>query len=341
MRLPAFVDAHVHFRQGDALATIVPQSDRYCEFALVMPNTDPPISTLKESEIYKQQIMAHCKQMTPLMTLKLTPKTDPQQLNNITAVKLYPDGVTTNSENGFGRKELENIDGHLAECLDVMSMNDIPLCVHGEMPGEFCMDREDRFLEILADMIMKFPKLRIVLEHITTMESVSFVKAFYPRCAATITLHHLELTLDDVVGDKLRPHYFCKPIPKRPQDRNRLVRMALSGEPGFFLGSDSAPHLIGKKECDHGCAGVFTAPHLPENLVGLFVRLGGGNAERIANFTSLFARRWYRLPEPTWMLEVEEKKRKIDELIGDPFDGYLPYAYKTTIDYEISRHNAE
>ena len=341
MLIPAFVDAHLHLRQDEELHLTVPQSDRYCEYALVMPNTKPPILTGFDVESYRKKILNHAKQLKPLMTIKLTAKTDPQEIwkSDISAVKLYPDGVTTNSEDGIGSSTLLDMekDRNFYECLDAISKKGISLSIHGEMPGQFCLYREIVFLPVVEKMISLFPKLRIVLEHITEENTVNFVKSQYKNCAATITLHHLLITLDDVIGDKINPHLFCKPIAKYPHDKQALAKIVIQGRSNFFLGSDSAPHNIGFKECASGCAGVFSSPVLPEALMSFFV--SNNATDKMANFVSGYAREWYKLPKPSWMLEITEGETKIPERYNASVysPGYKSFLAGTTLPYKVSQ----
>src|SRR5690606_30578404 len=206
------------------------------------------------------------------------PTTTPEMVkeaasHGVTSVKLYPHGVTTNSHDGISAEMLRDPPKSFLDCIDVIKKTGMTLCLHGEMPGEETKDSESEFLDFVDFLAYNFPRLRIVLEHITTREQVNHVRRLAKRSkskiAATITAHHLYLTHDDIVGDRIRPHNFCKPIPKWNNDRESLRNAAMGGEPYFFLGSDSAPHLIGQKECAEGCAGVFSAPFLAENRIEL------------------------------------------------------------------------
>jgi dihydroorotase len=238
----------------------------------------------------------------PLMTVKITPATTPEIVYGAKEVgavggKLYPDGVTTGSEGGVRDFEA------LYPVFAAMQSSDMVLELHGEHPGEdiFCLDREGEFLKIAGGIAQNFPKLKIVLEHLSTAEAVEFVRQ-HDNVAATITPHHLLLTLDDVVGDKLRPHHFCKPIAKRPEDRCSLIEAAVSGQSQFFLGTDSAPWLVEFKECAEGCAGVFNTPVALPLLAELFDREGA--IDRLEGFTSINGPDWYELPLSDERLEL-------------------------------------
>jgi len=237
------------------------------------------------------------------MTIKLMADTTPEMIHAAyrrcaIAGKLYPEGVTTNSEDG-----IKNIH-ELFPVFEAMGDVGMVLSLHGEVPGVFCMDREKAFLDTLGTIAHKFPKLRIVLEHITTQEAVKTVRGLPNNVAATITAHHLVLNLDDVVGGMLQPHNFCKPIAKRPEDQEVLREAAIGGNPKFFLGTDSAPHLRPKKECASGCAGVYTAPVAMPILAHVFEEENA--LDKLANFTSKFGADFYKLPPPNGTLLLEK-----------------------------------
>ncbi len=288
-------DWHVHLREGLLMKQMARRTAEQFARATVMPNTlNPPIRTAADASVYRQQIMAATRGMdfTPIMAIKLYPTTavaliEGARETGVQAAKLYPEGVTTHSEDGIS---LENILS-MYQVFQAMERLGMLLLLHGEAPGHFCLDREVVFLNTLMQIAKDFPRLKIVLEHITTQEAVSAVLSLPNTVAATITLHHLELTLDDVIGDKIHPHNFCKPIAKRPSDRQALLEAAFSGNPKFFFGSDSAPHPIEAKECAEGCAGVFTAPVAMPRLVEIFERHGA--LSRLEDFVSRFGAEFY------------------------------------------------
>ncbi len=287
-------DFHVHLRQGQSLAAYTQDVAAGFARALVMPNTLPPVATAEGLEQYRTQIDAglgvHTPGFLPLMSFKLAPRHDAAAVASLaaagaTAGKLYPAGVTTNSEDGV--QSIESI----FPALDAMQEHGIVLCIHGEAPDAFCLERETAFLSKLETIVARFPRLRVVLEHLSTADAVRAVRDLPSRVAATITVHHLLLTLDDLIGGELRPHHFCKPVVKTPADRAMLREAVLNGEPKFFFGSDSAPHTREHKECDCGCAGLYTAPvalpllaeffeqHVgPGTAVGTGTGAGGGHA---------------------------------------------------------------
>lgn len=290
-------DMHVHLREGDMLRNVLRYTADVFPRGLVMPNTSPPVLTGVDAVRYREQILGVDPRFVPLMTIKLTPQTMPRIIEDarmlgVTAGKLYPEGVTTNSEDGV--RELRA----MTPVFEAMQESGMVLSLHGERVGVFCMDRETAFLEDLWRITTEFPKLKVVLEHVTTAKAVQAVFGMPDRVAATITAHHLVLTLDDVVGGMLDPHAFCKPIAKTPMDRFALRMAAVHSRASyrgkFFFGSDTAPHLRGRKECSSGCAGVFSAPCALEVLADVFER--EGELDQLEFFASEAGARFYGLP---------------------------------------------
>lgn len=285
-------DLHLHLRDGYMLKLVAPLTAQHFARALVMPNLKKPVVTPDDIESYRSQILEAAPTLQPLMTIKLLDGTTPATIlaakkAGAVAAKLYPRGVTTNAEDGVSDPLA------LTKVYEAMEECGMVLCLHGETPGVFCMDRERVFLDDLTAIATAYPKLKIVLEHITTAAAAIVVRSLDDNVAATITVHHLMLTLDDVVGNKLEPHHFCKPIAKTPQDREALRKWATSGCPKFFLGTDSAPHSLDMKECSGGCAGVFSAPVAMPLLAQLFEEAGA--LDKLENFTSYFGARFYGL----------------------------------------------
>ena len=268
--LDAPLDMHLHLRDGEMLENIAKGSAHTFSGAIIMPNLVPPVSSKEEVVSYKERIMKAIgnEHFTPYMTLFFKPSYDKAFLESvrdeITAIKLYPAGITTNSEGGVSGFDVEE----LRPALTAMSELNIPLCVHGETNG-FVMDREAEFVSIYEKLAAAFPDLKIIMEHITTKESVAALDKF-ENLYATITVHHLLITLDDVAGGMLQPHLFCKPIAKRPEDRDALLKVALEAHPKVMFGSDSAPHPKHAKEACGCAAGVFTAPIALQVLTELF-----------------------------------------------------------------------
>ena len=263
------LDMHLHLRDGVMLENVAPLTAYIYSGAIVMPNLVPPVESREDVIAYRQRIMAAVPNdyFEPYMTL-FYKNYDKAFLENvvdeITAIKLYPAGITTNSEDGVSSFDVEE----MRPTLEAMSRLGIPLCVHGETDG-FVMDREAEFMSIYELLAQNFPDLKIIMEHITTKEAVAMLDR-YPNLYATITVHHLLLTLDDVVGGLMRPHLFCKPIAKRPEDLDALLSVALEAHPKVMFGSDSAPHPQHKKESCGCAAGVFTAPISLQLLAEIF-----------------------------------------------------------------------
>ncbi len=264
------LDMHLHLRDEQMLKDIAQETGKTFSGAIVMPNLVPPVTTKEAVVAYRKRIMEAMgdEDFEPYMTLFFQPTYTREFLEDvkdqITAIKLYPAGITTNSESGVNSFDIEE----LRETLQAMSDLEIPLCVHGETDG-FVMDREREFMSIYEALAVNFPNLKIIMEHITTKDAVEMLDK-YDNLYATITVHHLLITLDDVAGGMLRPHLFCKPIAKRPEDRSALLQVALDAHPKVMFGSDSAPHPQHKKESCGCAAGVFTAPIALQVLCDIF-----------------------------------------------------------------------
>ena len=295
-------DWHLHLRDGAALTTTVPDTARAFYRAIVMPNLKPPIATVEAAIAYRQRILAALpKGMTfdPLMTLYLTPDLSPAIIRQAAAsehvygVKLYPQGATTNSEAGVASLEC------MLSTLEAMAETGFPLLVHGEVTDRSIdiFDREAVFLDrTLGPLMQRLPDLKVVLEHITTKDSVDFVNE-HPTMGATITVHHLIYERNDMLAGGIRPHLYCLPILKRSLHRDALIDAATSGASQFFLGTDSAPHAIGDKESDCGCAGCYTAPVALELYAEVFE--AQGQLDRLEAFASFNGADFYGLPRNT------------------------------------------
>lgn len=274
----ALFDAHHHLRAGGLAADVSRFANYVCEYLVWMPNLIPSIVEPEEARLQDIAYARYLPKTKLIPTLKLTPATTPKTVRDahasgIRAFKLYPADVTTHSDDGIPKKEFIYPSKQLSDVLSEMERLKIILLQHGEMPGEFCMEREAKYHQFVRLLATNWPGLRMTLEHITDARSVELIRELQThgiKIAGTITTHHLLLTLDDVVGDKLRPDNFCKPIAKTPADRAALFKAATSGEPYFFFGSDSAPHRMIDKYCSHGCAGVFSAPVMLETLIEMF-----------------------------------------------------------------------
>jgi dihydroorotase len=332
-------DQHVHLREGSMLKNVAPFTDRCCAYSVVMPNLTPPVTTVERLIAYRTSVKADLRNTTPLMTFKLVEATTPAIVRELqsagaSAGKLYPEGVTTNSSGGISRTCLDHPERFpiFLDALSEMEQLDLVMCLHGELPGAFCLDREREFLPFVGWILNNYPRLRVVMEHITTADAVRFVvdhAAQGKRLGATITLHHLMLTLDDVIGEKLRPHHFCKPIAKRPEDEEALWRVIHERHPAFFLGSDSAPHPVSDKECAEGCAGVFSAPVLPELLVQLFEERDALDA--LPSFVSRYGNSFYKLPPRESKLRLEKEKWRVPSVCA----GVVPLAAGEELNWRL------
>ena len=287
------LDMHLHLRDGDMLRLVAPLTSNSFSGALVMPNLVPPVTTKEALLSYKKRIIESCKDdnFTPYMTLFFQNNYSFEFLEDIKdeiiGIKLYPAGITTNSETGVSSMDIEV----LRATLENMSKLGIPLCIHGETNG-FVMDREKEFMPIYESIASAFPNLKIIMEHITTKDAVELLDR-YSNLYATVTLHHLLITLDDVAGGMLDPHLFCKPIAKRPEDRSALLNAALKAHPKLMFGSDSAPHPKHKKECCGCAAGVLTSPIALQVLVELFEKYD--SLDNLNDFVSNNAKKIYGL----------------------------------------------
>lgn len=292
-------DYHVHFRDGDVLRAVLPETARHFGRAIVMPNLVPPVVTGQDAAGYRARIMAALPEgmhFEPLMTLYLTEDTDPNDLaaahaaGIVTAAKLYPAGATTNSASGV--RDFDKI----MPVLERMAEIGMPMCVHGEVtdPDIDIFDREATFIDRVLDPVRKaVPRLRVVMEHITTAEAVTYVASAGANLAATITTHHLMINRNALFKGGIRPHYFCLPIAKRESHRCALVKAATSGDKRFFLGTDSAPHVDAAKESGCGCAGVFSASNTISCLAHVFEEANA--LDRLEAFTSLNGPAYYGL----------------------------------------------
>ena len=293
-------DWHLHLRDGQALAAVLPDTARQFARAIVMPNLKPPVTTVAQARAYRERIVAALPAGTrfePLMTLYLTDLTAADEIaaakksGIVHAVKYYPAGATTNSENGV--TDLQRVYPVLA----AMEKRDLPLLLHGEVtdPDVDVFDREAVFIErILEPLFKRLPRLRVVLEHITTRQAAEFVGAAPANVAATVTAHHLLYNRNAMFQGGMRPHYYCLPVLKRESHRQALIAVATGGNPKFFLGSDSAPHARNAKENACGCAGIYTA-HAAIELYAEAFELAGA-LDRLEAFASFYGPDFYGLP---------------------------------------------
>jgi len=320
------LDMHLHLRDGDMLAVVAPLSAADFAGAVVMPNLVPPVDTLTALMAYRARIAAACDttRFSPWLTLFFRAYGYDELAaarSQIIGVKLYPEGVTTNSAAGV--RDLHGIDATLAH-LEALG---IPLLVHGETHG-FVMDREREFLPVFRRLARQFPRLTIVMEHITTREAVELLGE-YDNLHATITLHHLLITLDDVAGGLLQPHLFCKPIAKRPEDREALLRIALDGHPRVMFGSDSAPHPRSAKEAAGCAAGVFSAPVALPALVELFASHNALPA--LQRFVSDNAQAIYRVTPPVRRITLARAPWRVP----DQYGAVVPFGAGTSMAWQV------
>ena len=302
-------DWHVHLRDGAMLARVLPHTARQFARAIVMPNLDPPVRSVADAHAYRARILAALPaglRFEPLMTLYLTSETTPDEIRRaaesewVFGAKLYPKGATTHSEAGVDDLAA------LAPVLAAMERHDLPLLVHGESTAPDCdvFDREADFLERwLAPTVERFAGLRVVFEHITTAAAVAFVRGAPARVGATITPQHLLLNRNSIFEGGLRPHHYCLPVLKRERDRRALLEAATSGDPHFFLGTDSAPHARSAKESACGCAGIYSAPIALELYAEAFASVGA--LDRLEGFASAFGADFYRLPRNREKLKLD------------------------------------
>ncbi len=306
------LDMHLHLREAETLRLTTPLSAGHFAGAVIMPNLRRPVNSLELVREYRSAITSLCGDATfePYMTLfyKNFSHLELEQAKDaIIGIKLYPAGITTQSDSGV--KDFETIDATLSAMQDLQ----IPLLVHGESNG-FVLDREKEFISVYRMLAEKFPDLHIIMEHITTAEAVDFL-TLYENVSATVTLHHLMITLDDVIGDLLRPDLFCKPVAKTPADRSALRNAVFSGNPKIMFGSDSAPHPRHKKECIGCAAGVFSAPVALPLLVQIFEE--ADCLEHLQGFISDNACQRYRISPPAKTVHLSTKGWTVPAFYGD------------------------
>ncbi len=333
-------DWHVHFRDGAMLAFAANYTARQFARAIVMPNLVPPVTTAAAAEAYRTRILdalpAGCR-FTPLMTAYLTDEIDPEEIATgfkdgvFTACKLYPAGATTNSADGV--TDVRKI----WPVLERMEAIGMPLLVHGEVvsPDIDIFDREAVFLDkVLTPVLAAFPGLKVVLEHITTEDSVRFAEAAGPNLAATITAHHLRIDRNAMFEGGLRPHAYCLPVAKRRHHKEMLRKAATSGSPKFFLGTDSAPHQKHEKESACGCAGIFSAPTALESYAQTFEEEGA--LDRLEAFASEFGPGFYGLPLNEGTVTLRREAQDVPELMGDDNVHVVPFHASETLAWRFA-----
>jgi dihydroorotase len=332
-------DWHVHVRSGAMLQTVIPHTARQFARAIIMPNLKQPVATVEQALLYREEILRVIPEgliFTPLMTLYLTPATTVAEVRKVAecehvyAIKLYPAGATTHSAAGVA--DLAAI----YPLLEAMQKHDLPLLVHGEVTDADCdiFDRERIFIDRhLIDIARRFPELRIVFEHVTTREAVQFVAAAGDNIAATITPQHLLYNRNALLAGGIRPHYYCLPVLKRETHRQALVAAATSGNPKFFLGTDSAPHMRAAKETGCGCAGCYSAHAALELYADAFAAADA--LDKLEAFASFHGADFYRLPRNEGQIALEKTAWTVP--MSYPVDGdtLIPLKAGETLNWKL------
>ena len=333
-------DWHLHFRDGETMRAVVPQTARQFARAIVMPNLAPPVTTTALAAAYRDRIVAAVPEgvaFTPLMTAYLTDESDADDLaaghadGVLTAAKLDPAGATTNSAHGV--TDVANIMGVLERMAEI----GMPLCVHGEVttPDIDIFDREAVFIDrILQPLVDRLPTLRVIFEHITTMQAVSFVESAGPNVAATITPQHLHINRNDILVGGIRPHMYCLPVAKREQHRLALRGAATSGSSKYFLGTDSAPHHRHAKESDCGCAGIFNAPFALESYVQVFEDEDA--LDRFEAFASLNGPAFYGLAPNEERITLEKAPVEVPQEVDGGEARIVPFHAGETLSWRLA-----
>lgn len=334
-------DWHLHLRDDELLADLVPWTANVFARAIVMPNLKPPVATLDDALAYRGRILEAVPAgsgFEPLMTLYLTPGTRPEHIEaaaadpHVHAVKLYPAGATTNAEAGV--TDLEE----MAPVLEAMQELGVPLLIHGEStaPGVDVFDREAVFIrDTLQPLVQRFDRLKVVLEHITTAEAVEFITQAPDRVAATITAHHLLYDRNAIFAGGLRPHYYCLPVLKRARHRRALLLAATSGNPKFFLGTDSAPHARSAKESDCGCAGIFTAHAALQFYAEAFDEMNA--LDRLEGFASHHGADFYGLPHNTERVRLVREPTPVPESLPLGAGALVPLRAGQSVAWSVKR----
>jgi dihydroorotase len=332
-------DWHLHLRDGPALTTTVAHAARRFGRAIAMPNLKPPVVTTAQAEAYRARIMEAVPagaRFEPLMTLYLTDNTLPMEIRRakdsgiVHGIKLYPAGATTNSDAGVTRLELTY------PALEAMEEVGLPLLVHGEVtdPEVDIFDRERLFIERrLAPLVERFTGLRVVVEHITSAAAVDYVTAAPARIAATVTAHHLLLNRNDMLVGGIRPHHYCLPVLKRESDRAALLRAATSGNPKFFLGTDSAPHTRAAKENACGCAGIYTGHAALEFYAEAFAAAEA--LDKLEGFAAWYGADFYGLPRNRETITLVKQEYKVAESFPLGAETVVPLRAGGTVAWQV------
>ena len=333
-------DWHVHLRDGEMLRAVAPYTARQFARAIVMPNLVPPVTRIDAASAYRDRILAALPDghgFTPLMTCYLTDDADAEEIARgfaegvWVAAKLYPANATTNSAHGVTDT------ARLRPALEAMQRIGMPLLVHGEVtdPVVDIFDREAVFIErTLAPLARDFPALKIVFEHITTAEAVAFVEGAGPTIAATVTPHHMMLNRNAIFEGGIRPHAYCLPVAKRERHRVAVRRAAMSGSPKFFLGTDSAPHAVERKEAACGCAGIFNAPFAIESYLEMFEE--DGTIDRFEAFASENGPNFYGLPLNDGTITLERRASEVPTSLPAAGTAIIPFQAGETLRWRIA-----
>ncbi|KAK4255517.1 hypothetical protein QN277_008511 [Acacia crassicarpa] len=335
-------DWHLHLRDGDLLKAVIPPSAKHFGRAIIMPNLRPPITTTAAAVAYQESILKALPKdsnFTPLMTLYLTDMTSPDEIKLakrsgvIYAVKLYPAGATTNSQDG-----VTDLFGKCFPALEEMVRQNIPLLVHGEVtdPSVDIFDREKVFIEtILEPLLQRLPQLKVVMEHITTMDAVKFVESCKEGyLAATVTPQHLLLNRNSLFQGGLQPHNYCLPVVKREIHRQAIVSAVTSGSKKFFLGTDSAPHERRRKECPCGCAGIYNSPVALSLYAKVFEEADA--LDKLEAFTSFNGPDFYGLPRNNSKIKLRKAQWTVPESFSFPFGDIVPMFAGETLEWEAT-----
>ncbi len=333
-------DWHLHLRDGQVMASVLEDTARRFGRAIVMPNLTPPVRTTQQALHYRERILGELPEgssFDPLMTLYLTDDTPPEEIGRaklsgrVHGIKLYPAGATTNSDAGVTR---------LSRCfqtLEKMEQLGLPLLIHGEVtdPMVDVFDREKAFVdEVLGPIVERFSNLKIVLEHVTTRDAVQYVEVTGSNVAATITPHHLLLNRNALFLGGIRPHHFCLPVLKREAHREALVAAATSGNPKFFLGTDSAPHSRASKEAARGCAGVYNAHAAIELYATAFEEAGA--LDKLEGFASHFGADFYGLPRNQDTITLIRKEWTVPKTLRFAGEELVPLRAGETIPWQLA-----
>ncbi|MFK4874796.1 dihydroorotase [Novosphingobium sp. ZW T3_23] len=333
-------DWHVHLRDGEMLEAVVGYTARQFARAIVMPNLTPPVVTVAAAEAYRDRIVKALPtgaDFTPLMVCYLTDDADPAEIERgyargvFAACKIYPAHATTNSAHGV--TDIHKLTG----VLETMQRIGMPLLIHGEVTDRDVdiFDREAVFIErVLAPLVRDYPALKIVLEHITTAEAVDFVAGSGPLIGATITPQHMIINRNAIFDGGIRPHAYCLPVAKREQHRLAVRKAGVSGSPKFFLGTDSAPHMIGRKEAACGCAGIFNAPYALESYAQVFDE--EGVLDRLEGFASEHGPNFYGLPLNEGTVTLTREDVAVPEVIAEGDIRVVPFHAGETVRWRFA-----